>query len=345
MRRSVVSTLWLCAAFAAEVIGARAASAMQFDVEPLEDNRVVIAARGPIVRGDTIRLSQTVAKIPQGRRVIALALDSPGGSVLEGAQLADLIRLSELPVFIGPSSKCASACFLLLAASPRKYAANDALVGVHSASEGGEDTFGAEAITTQMARLAASYGVPPAIIGKMVQTEPDRVEWLTHADLASMGVRILGESDETAADPPDAPTLPRAAAPPPPTDGASHAPDAATLKGAYFCSTGPVALNISVGAGDEARPTRAIVTLGPMPTNPSIEASSYIAEVRLKPNFELKPIAWLKQPTSGEMVALTGTSSDGGAVFVGHANAGSSCSLFELSRVTQAQSEQISHNN
>ncbi len=35
---------------------------------------------------------------------------------------------------------------------------------------------------------AASYDVPPAIIGKLVETPPDRAAWLTPSDLASMDV-------------------------------------------------------------------------------------------------------------------------------------------------------------
>jgi hypothetical protein len=51
-----------------------------------------------------------------------------------------------------------------------------------------------------MARLAGALGVPPVIIGKMVQTEPSDVAWLTPSDLVALGVVPL---DSTS------PTLPR----------------------------------------------------------------------------------------------------------------------------------------
>jgi hypothetical protein len=47
------------------------------------------------------------------------------------------------------------------------------------------------AFTTAIAREAAEFGVPPAIIGKLVQTPPGRTTWLTPPELASMGVRVL----------------------------------------------------------------------------------------------------------------------------------------------------------
>jgi hypothetical protein len=42
---------------------------------------------------------------------------------------------------------------------------------------------------------AAELGVPPAIIGKMVETAPSHVEWLTYADLTSMGVIVYNDVD------------------------------------------------------------------------------------------------------------------------------------------------------
>jgi hypothetical protein len=167
------------------------ARALQFEQVTISATEVIVGGQGPIVKGDTERLQQALAAVPQTQRMLALALDSPGGNVVEGEQLAKLIRARGLPVVIPSNSKCVSACFLLLAASPRRLAAADALVGVHSASEDGQETDTALAVTTLMARVAAELGIPPAIIGKMVSTKAASVEWLTHADLASMDVMVF----------------------------------------------------------------------------------------------------------------------------------------------------------
>lgn len=166
------------------------ARAMQFDPVTTTGGDVILAGRGPIVKGDAARLEKALAAVPHDKPLAALALDSPGGNVEEGKSLSDLIRARALPVVIPSSSKCISACFLLFAASPRRLAASDALVGVHSASEDGQETRTSLAVTTLMARIAADLGVPPAIIGKMVQTTPQRIEWLTRADLDSMNVSV-----------------------------------------------------------------------------------------------------------------------------------------------------------
>jgi hypothetical protein len=79
--------------------------------------------------------------------------------------------------------------------------APDALIGVDSTSgENGQENLTLMAFTTAFARDAAAYGVPPAIIGKMVQTDPGRMAWLT-ADLGAKGVwyRLrIGPMDDVA---------------------------------------------------------------------------------------------------------------------------------------------------
>jgi hypothetical protein len=176
----------------------RPAQAMQFEQVQISSTEVILGGRGPIVKGDTARLEQALAALPQAKRLLAVALDSPGGMVVEGEQLAALIRTRKLPVVIPSNSQCVSACFLLLAASPHRLAASDALVGVHSANENQQETDVSLAVTTLMARDAAKDGIPPAIIGKMVETTPGRVEWLTQADLTSMNVSVYTGDTPTA---------------------------------------------------------------------------------------------------------------------------------------------------
>jgi hypothetical protein len=170
---------------------ARPAHAMQFQPIEVSPSETVLDGRGPIVPGDNDRLMRALSAIPStGHTLLALALDSGGGNVAEAKQMVGVIRTRELPVVIPRNSQCASACFLMFAASQYRFAATDALIGVHSASQNGAETDTSLAVTTLMARDAAELGVPPLIIGKMVETTPGRVEWLTPSDLAAMRVTI-----------------------------------------------------------------------------------------------------------------------------------------------------------
>jgi hypothetical protein len=195
MRWSLAARLVCLLGLALPVAPARA---MQFEQVQISSTEVILGGRGPIVKGDAPRLEQALAALPQSKRLLALALDSPGGLVTEGEQLAALIRTRKLPVVIPSNSQCVSACFLLLAASPHRMAASDALVGVHSANENQKETDISLAVTTLMARDAAKDGIPAAIIGKMVETTPGRVEWLTPADLTLMNVAVYDGDTPTA---------------------------------------------------------------------------------------------------------------------------------------------------
>jgi hypothetical protein len=177
------------------------AQALQYQRIQLAAPSVLIVAQGPIVPGDAARLTTFLQAIPSSHRVIGFAVDSPGGTIVEAAQIADPINKKGLSVAVPSESQCASACFLLFAAAPHRFAGPDALIGVHGANDAGKDDWNSMAVTTVVARALSEYGVPPAIIGKMVATAPNRMEWLTPDDLASMGVTILADNAGSSASP------------------------------------------------------------------------------------------------------------------------------------------------
>ncbi|WP_158931771.1 ATP-dependent Clp protease proteolytic subunit [Acidisphaera sp. S103] len=188
MRSSLAAGLIFLGILAAP---ARPVHAMQFEPTQVSSTELVMDGRGPIVPGDTDRLTRALAGLPRiGGTLLALALDSAGGNVAEAKQMVDVIRAHQLPVVVPSNGQCASACFLLFAASPRRFAATDALVGVHSANQDGAETNTSLAVTTLMARDAADLGVPASIIGKMVETTPGRVAWLDPHDLSLMRVTV-----------------------------------------------------------------------------------------------------------------------------------------------------------
>jgi len=196
---------------------------MQFSQEAASPTELFLVGRGPIIAGDAERLSKALALVPAGTRILALALDSPGGLVTEGEQLSNLIRARSLPVVIAADRQCVSACFLLFAAAPRKIVAANALVGVHSASENGQENETTMAVSVQMARIATALGVPSSIVGKMVSTRPGSVAWLTPADFTAIGAKTYTDDILAATrDPGPMPVLPPVAvtaapaAPPPP---------------------------------------------------------------------------------------------------------------------------------
>ena len=230
----------LCLLFAAGP-----ARAMQFSQETVGATEAFLVARGPIVKGDGARLEKALAAIPATTRILALALDSPGGIVVEGEQMATLIRARALAVVIAADRQCVSACFLMFAAAPRKIVESNALVGVHSASENGTENETTMAVSVQMARIATSLGVPPAVVGKMVRTKPGAVEWLTPDDIASMGAKTYtGDIVAATRD-----TSPVRIAAPIPVFPPSGAPSTGPIVRQPTLPPPPVAASSNLGAG------------------------------------------------------------------------------------------------
>ncbi len=97
------------------------------------------------------------------------------------------VSAGHLLVAVPTGATCASACFLIFAAGAKRVVAPDALIGVHSTSIGGQETPETLAANMEMARDAAALGVPPEIVGKMVETKPAHMEWLTPEELATCG--------------------------------------------------------------------------------------------------------------------------------------------------------------
>ena len=191
------------------LIAAPEASALQYGTVESSPPLTSITATGPIVPGDFDRLDAFIAKLPKTE--LLFFIDSPGGNIFEAEKIATFINKSGATVTIPSDSQCASACFLLFAAAAHRFMGPNALIGVHSASENGEENLTSMGITTALARDVAAYGVPDSIIGKLVQTEPGRMTWLTPTDLKPMGVAVLPESS------PQARPLPTAIPQPPKT--------------------------------------------------------------------------------------------------------------------------------
>ena len=161
------------------------------DITPLEGGGPGLLLHGEIVKGDTDRIVPMLLRLYEQGKTPRLVVDSPGGNIMDADKLALLIRKAGIPVTVMAGRTCASACFLLFAASPERSASPLALIGVHSASLNGDENLLTLDLTTIMAREAAEFGVPADVIGRMVTTKPSDMAWLTLAELKEMGVRLL----------------------------------------------------------------------------------------------------------------------------------------------------------
>lgn len=193
-------------AFTLSLLGAlvaSAAAATELTVVDLQDDTTIIALNGDIANGNAGAVEALIKAANDGGRLIsAIRLDSPGGSLTEAIQLADLIRRAKLPTIVAAGSRCASACFIVFAAGIEKFASYDAAIGVHGASDKfGHESARTEAATLAMARIAGTYGVPSRVTGQMIATSAQSISWLTPADLRAMGAIMTGRPGRAAPSP------------------------------------------------------------------------------------------------------------------------------------------------
>jgi len=205
---------------------ATAANAAYIRSATSSEGKEVIFLDGEIEPGDAQSLRNVIKRANDANRLVsAIRLNSPGGNLGEGARLADMIRYGHIPTVVPAGAQCASACFLVFAAGPEKYASYSANVGVHGASDqSGREEGNA---TISMARAAKELGVPETIIGKMVITPPDQIVWLSPVDLRSMGTTLTGKPSQV----PPPQTMPQRPFQLNPTTSASAGEDNPTWEG------------------------------------------------------------------------------------------------------------------
>lgn len=292
------------------------AKALEFQVEGTPP-KVFIYAKGMIGPGDLRRLQAFALTLPAADKVLGVVLDSPGGNLLEAEMLAALARRLNFAAVVPPNAKCASACFLIFAGATIRFAAPNALIGVHSAADhDGRETASAMAFTTAMARDAAQFGVPAAIIGKMVSTEPGKMAWLTPSDLASMNVKPISTNQKQPMN--------------------SGAEPSISFHGTYTCIQGPTDLSIEYRKGLPSEGKEYLVKFGPLGPNYGTPSGSFIVEGQLdlaQGLISLSPVRWLSRPLGYTMIGFVGTSSDGGRTFSGRVTSGQFCTTFLIRRM------------
>jgi hypothetical protein len=151
-----------------------------------------IAITGKIQPGDDAKLHALLQdRYRHHRKTVYIALDSPGGNVMSALEIADTLYKNGINTAVGPNAMCASACFYLFAAGPKRIFSAQAQIGVHSigiaGNAGGDgpqiETEGTASMDAIIARMFHEMGVPDGITGKMVATPPEGMAWLKSYDL------------------------------------------------------------------------------------------------------------------------------------------------------------------
>ena len=179
------------------------ADAMRFKLVRTNPNVVLIIAQGEFAVNEIAAFKAALQDVPPRTPMIGLVVNSGGGNVLAAEEMAALIHTGGIGIAVTSGAVCASACFLLFAASPHRFAAPGALIGVHSVAPPAR-TRRPSRPRSLFERDASGYAAA-GILGRLVATPPGQFAWLTRAELAAMRVVFM-----------TAQPLPHRTSPPPP---------------------------------------------------------------------------------------------------------------------------------
>ena len=181
----------ITAALIAALVAASPASAMTYGYHSV-GAETVIDAKGVIGLDERAQFGAWFTQLPadvRERRVAAIVLNSPGGSVIGAEDFAIMVRDGGADTGVAPGALCASACALIWASGVHKSIDAGGRVGVHNVSGyAPEINVG---MTSALAKDLSGYGAPATVVTATVATPSDRVYWLTPADFAAWNVNTV----------------------------------------------------------------------------------------------------------------------------------------------------------
>lgn len=169
---------------------------------PLEIELVsggVLMLSGTITPGAAASFAQEVER--RGDYVQIIALNSPGGSVEDALTIGRLIREKGFATAVGDGALCASSCPLILAGGTERTISQTASVGVHQIYAGAHQDgelgsaqamSDAQIVTARITRHLVDMDIDAALWLHALDTPPDRLYFLTHAEMEEFG--LAGET-------------------------------------------------------------------------------------------------------------------------------------------------------
>lgn len=128
-----------------------------------------------IKEGDSFELLRAL----RDKKIDTIVLDSPGGLVKEGLQLASIINQNGLTTYIPKNRTCASACSYMFLAG--RYRISEGALGVHQISASAEESSQSaeigktqeisQYIISQIVGFLTDFDTPPFVFEKMFQQQ------------------------------------------------------------------------------------------------------------------------------------------------------------------------------
>jgi len=154
---------------------------------------------GTIEPGSAARFAEELEA--RGEYVSTIALDSPGGSVIDALEIGALIRERALGTRVDDGSLCASSCPIIFAGGVARSAGDNAAIGVHqiyAASLGaaavdamavaGVAMSDAQATTARITRYLIEGGVDAEVWLHALETPPNRLYYFSSDEMKRLNL-------------------------------------------------------------------------------------------------------------------------------------------------------------
>jgi hypothetical protein len=142
-----------------------------------------IRAVGPMVFGSAEALQKVLDANP---KINLIEMDSPGGFVVEGMRMADMVAQRKLDTTV--LNRCASACTLVFVTGQDRYLGPQARVGFHRSGRRNifEDN-GWSATDRRIAEHYEKYGASEAFVQKALKEPMFRIWTAPHSAMYEAG--------------------------------------------------------------------------------------------------------------------------------------------------------------
>lgn len=180
LRAALLALFTVVALLVALAGAATPAAAMTFTTETLSDGTRIVRGDGPVVEGDAERLRaalQSADRDASGHKV--LALDSPGGLVVESFAMVEVMDRERAATRVRPGASCASACAqILFLSGAHRTVEPGGRIGLHACHTVG-DRRRSTACNELIAQNAMARGTPYGAIMAFLQfTAATEIRWL-----------------------------------------------------------------------------------------------------------------------------------------------------------------------
>jgi hypothetical protein len=185
--------------------------AVTSDLEALKDPLTIaleaggeLTLTGTIEPGSAARFAAEVEA--RGEYVKTVTFDSPGGSVTDAVTIGELIHERGFATRVAAGKICASSCPLAFAGGRERQATEASAIGVHQIyaavnvaelpagmRAAGEAMSDAQRTTAAITRHLTAMGVDAAVWLHALETPPDRLYYLSPAELT--GYRLVTEME------------------------------------------------------------------------------------------------------------------------------------------------------